>query len=132
MTNQWMGRVSTIPPTSHLYSRIVVMIHHPRCREQHSKRPGFDKPSPRLADDFTEFAREDGPIPRTTGWPKKRWSRNRHSLHHSERPKLCCSFFILRPIGLVNNLTTATEEIWRRGPWHSQRVLTRQRLSILG
>src|SRR5229473_966617 len=71
MTNQWMGRVSTIPQTSHLYSRIVVMIHHPRCREQHSKRPGFDKPSPLLADDFTEFAREDGPIPRTTGWPKK-------------------------------------------------------------
>src|SRR5271168_5253167 len=33
MTNQRVGRVSTIPQTSHLYSRIVVIIHYllPLC-----------------------------------------------------------------------------------------------------
>src|SRR5579863_632642 len=28
MTNQWMGRVSTIPQISHLYSRTVVIVQH--------------------------------------------------------------------------------------------------------
>src|SRR6266849_5626190 len=56
----------------------------------------------------------------------------KHSRLHPQRPQLSCSSINLRPIGLACHLSTATEEIWRRGPWHSRRVLTIQRPSIPG
>ena len=40
MTNQWMGRVSTIPQISHRYSRIVVIFTIPAAASQPYKTLG--------------------------------------------------------------------------------------------